>query len=569
MKRALSLFALVFWVAVPLNCHAASQPNDVRAKIDQYMNAVVNLDHFMGSVLVARGNRVLLAKGYGMADVKANTPNTPETEFRIGSVTKQFTAMAILMLQEEHKLKVQDPVCKYVPACPKDWQPIKIFNLLTHTSGIPNFTAFPNYIKVRTESLTPAQLVNLFKDKPLDFTPGAKFSYSNSGYVLLGYIIERVSGESYRQFLQQKIFGPLGMKHSDYDDSHPDEKTHAKGYSYVSDKFEPAPYVNMSVPFSAGALYSTVEDMYIWDRALTTHKLVPESLQKEMFTPHVPVTGDLAKIQGATGGEHYGFGWFIKDEFGRKEYSHEGGIAGFTSLNGWFPEQNVYVIVLDNMTSPNIFEVGKNLAAIAFGEKYTIPKAFKAISLPAKDLEKFVGFYQMAPKRLITITQTGDQLKTQLTGQPAFPIYPESKTRFFLKAVRAEVLFQVNGKDQVTGLVIQQGGGQFPAKRISAAEAAKAVQQPKTISMSPESLQKFAGSYQLAPGFVIAVTLEGDRLKAQATGQPSAPIFPESNTEFFYKVADAQITFKMDDNGKVTGLVLHQHGRDMPAEKIK
>ncbi|MGH8233290.1 MAG: serine hydrolase [Rhodanobacteraceae bacterium] len=470
MKQILSPIALAALLAVPLSTQAGDHPNDVRAKIEQYMNAAVKAEHFMGSILVARGDDVIIAKGYGMADLESRVPNAPDTEFRIGSVTKQFTAMAILMLQQAGKLNVHDPVCKYVPKCPRDWQPITIYELLTHTSGIPNYTEFKNFTEVMSQSMTPTQMVALFKNKPLDFQPGAKFSYSNSGYVLLGYILERVSGESYKQFLQQHIFGPVGMKDSGYDKSRPTAANHAKGYSYAG-KYEPAPFVDMSTPFSAGALYSTVRDLYTWDRALAAGKLIPASLQQQMFAPQVSVaTG------GGAGSVHYGFGWFIGKEFGHTEYSHEGGIQGFTSFNSWFPKQHVYIIVLDNMQSPQVATIANSLAAIVFGGKYEIPETFKAILLPAKDLEKFVGTYQVAPKIFLAITQTGDQLKVQMTGQPAFPIYPESKTRFFLKAVRSQIFFQTNAQGKVTWLVIRQNGQTHPGKRV---DAAKATSKPK------------------------------------------------------------------------------------------
>lgn len=468
MPRIFHWALVVACVAAPLRAPAGTPPSSLRAKLDQYMDAAAKVEHFMGSVLVARGDQVILARGYGMANLASGTPNAPDTEFRIGSNTKQFTAMAILMLQAEGKLDVHDPVCKFVPQCPADWRPITLYNLLTHTSGIPDFTDFPSYPKIRPQTMTPTRLVALFKDKPLKFKTGARFSYSNSGYVLLGYIIERVSGESYQQFLQQHIFGPLGMHDSGYDQSHPVAKNHAAGYRVADGKYEPAVFVNMTVPFSAGALYSTVRDLYTWDQALeaNTGKLIPPSLHTEMFAPHVPVDDGITKVDPEAGAMHYGYGWFINRQFGHLEYSHEGGIAGFTSLNSWFPDEHVYIIVLDNMTSPEIFQIGNSLAAIVFGQPYTLPQPFKAITLPAKDLARFVGTYRMAPKMDITITRDGDQLMSRMTGQPAVAIYPESPTRFFLKVVRAEILFQVNGKGQVTGLAVHQNGRDMPASKV-------------------------------------------------------------------------------------------------------
>ncbi|MGH8127643.1 MAG: serine hydrolase [Gammaproteobacteria bacterium] len=461
MKRSLALMLVLSVLAAPSSCHAFAAEKDLSSEINQYMNAAGKAWHFMGSILVARDGRVIIAKGYGMANVEREIPNTPDTEFRIGSNTKQFTSMAIMMLQAEGKLDVHDPVCKYVPDCPKDWQPITIHNLLTHTSGIPDFTNFPIYMKVRDKTLTPTQLLALFKDKPLDFKPGAKFKYSNSGYEVLGYIVEKVSGETYAQFLQQHIFKPLGMTDSGYDSSHPTAKNHAKGYGAYDDtkkKYPPAPFVDMSVPFSAGALYSTVRDLYTWDRALAAVKLLPKPLHQQMLAPQVPV--------GDSGKAFYGYGWFVSTEFGHRSYSHEGGIAGFTSVNSWFPDQHAYVIVLDNVTSPYVMDVARNLTAILFGKPYKLPKALKAIHLPASELQKFVGTYQLDPKFSLTITLKGDQLMSQGTGQPAIPIFPESKTEFFTKAFPSSITFKSNDKGKVTGLVLHQGGQDSPAKKI-------------------------------------------------------------------------------------------------------
>ena len=551
-----------------LGARASAHKTGLREKLDRYMKASVKVDHFMGTVLVARDGKVLLIKGYGMADLKDHVPNRPDTEFRIGSVTKQFTAMGILMLQAEGKLNVHDRICKYVPDCPGDWKPITIFQLLTHTSGIPNFTSFPNYLTLMSKPTTPTQLLADFRDKPLDFKPGTRFKYSNSGYVVLGYIIRQVSGEAYKHFLQQHVFGPLDMRNSGYDSSHPTAKNHAEGYEYDDGHYRPAPYVNMTVPYSAGALYSTVRNLYAWDRALESGKLLPEALHQQMFAPQVPVGGEIGKILGDDGSVHYGFGWFISKEFGHRQYSHEGGIQGFTSLNSWFPRQHAYVIVLDNVTSPHIFTIGRSLAAILFDQKYTLPAEPRAIHLPVGELQKFVGAYRLAPNFTITITRKGDQLIAQATSQPAAPIFPRSKTGFFYKIVDAQISFVSNAKGRVTGLVLHQNGQDMPGRRVNPKSIEKDGRTHKTVKLTKMQLQRFVGTYQLAPGFSIVIEREGDQLKEQATGQPALPIYPESKTEFFLKVVDAQISFVTNGQGIVTGLVLHQNGRDLAGKKV-
>lgn len=545
---------------------SAAPAQDAAVKANEYMQASAKFDHFMGSVLIAQHGKILLSKGYGMANLKLGIPNTPETEFRIGSNTKQFTAMAILLLQERQKLSVDDPVCKYVPDCPGAWAPITIQNLLTHTSGIPNFTSFRDYLRIRSQVMTPAKVMALFENKPLDFKPGSKFKYSNSGYIVLGYIIEKVSGQTYAQFLQQNIFAPLGLAHTGYGIDHPAGKDPAQGYFNPGSGFVESPYIDMSVPFSAGALYSTTLDLYRWDQSLTTNKLVSENSLEAMFHPYVAAPDKLAPP-----GTHYGFGWFISTVFGRTEIWHEGGISGFTSFNGWFPADGACVIVLDNTQSPEIYQISRALTAMLFRQPYKIPRQYQTITLTPDVLDHYVGQYQLAPGFILTIRREGPQLIAQAARQPPAPIYPESKTEFFYKVVDAQITFTLGQNGVGTGLVLHQNGRDMPAKKISSKRAAPPAQpgEEKSISLPESALEKLVGKYQLAPDFFITITRNGEQLSEQATNQAAFPIYPESPNEFFLKVVDAQITFEMDSEGRVTGLVLHQGGRDMPAKKVE
>src|SRR5713101_3187260 len=206
-------------------------PDTPAGRIDQIVQSSVSNKQFMGSVLVARGNEVLFSKGYGAANLEWAIPNTPSTKFRLGSVTKQFTSASIFLLEERGKLKIDDPVKKYMPDAPAAWDKVTIFNLLTHTSGIPSFTGFPDYASTEAIATTPEKLVARFRDKPLEFQPGEKWNYSNSGYVLLGYLIEKISGQPYAKFVQENIFTPLGMTSSGYDSNTAIIRHRAAGYT--------------------------------------------------------------------------------------------------------------------------------------------------------------------------------------------------------------------------------------------------------------------------------------------------------------------------------------------------
>ena len=416
------------------------------------MNAVIHVDGFSGTVLVARNGKPIVSKGYGMANIELGVPNAPQTVFRLGSVTKQFTAMAIMMLAERGKLSVSDPICKYLPDCPAAWQPITVRNLLTHTSGIPNYTSFPDFAKTTISPITNAEMNGLLKDKPLEFAPGEKFAYTNSGYYVLGEIIEKVSGKTYADFLQENIFTPLGMKQTGYDNPLQIIKNRAAGYQRQGGEIINASYMDMSVPYAAGALYSTTGDLLLWDQALYTEKLVSKKSLDEIFTPFK---------------NGYGYGWGIGKKFDRREISHGGGIYGFATEISRFPDDQVTVIVLSNVQAAPSGKIAGDLAAIVFGAKYEIPQERKEIAVDAKILEKYVGQYKIEqPSIVIAVTLENGKLLGQLEGQSKFGLSPESETKFFSKDVNATITFVKDANGQTTGLTLNQGGSGFPAQKI-------------------------------------------------------------------------------------------------------
>lgn len=430
---------------------ARQSPAQIVTKVDEYMNAAAKVEGFSGSILVALDGKPVISKGYGMANYELDVPNTPQTVFRLGSITKQFTAMAVMMLQERNKLTVQDPICKYLEDCPTAWQPITIRHLLTHTSGIPNFTEFPDYAKTMSLPVTQASLIERFKDKPLEFVPGEKSNYSNSGYYLLGMVIERASGKTYADFSQENIFVPLGMKQTGYDDTRSIVKNRAAGYTRQGTSILNAAYTNTDITFSAGALYSTTEDLLRWDQALYTEKLVKRKSLEEMFTPFK---------------EGYGYGWGVGKMFDRRVINHSGGISGFSTIINRFPDDRVTVIVLTNAQYLNAGRFASALSAIVFGAPYQIPQEREAIIIAPEILDKYAGQYQVTPSIIITITNENGKLMGQVTGQSKNELFPESETKFFLKAVNAQVTFVKDAKGVVTNLILHQNGRNVPAKKI-------------------------------------------------------------------------------------------------------
>lgn len=340
---------------------AAPTGQALDAALEAYLRAATRNEQFSGTVLLARGGKPVFVRSYGMANYEHGVPNGADTVFRLASVTKQFTALAVMQLQERGKLKVDDPICRHLADCPAAWRPITIRQLLNHTSGIPNFSSLPEWDEVLSRrDYTPARLVALFRDLPLKSTPGEKYDYSNSGYHLLSLIIERASGMGWGDYVKQHILAPIGMTHSGDDNTRALIPHRAAGYYSLGTTFINAPIISRTVGYAAGGLYSTVGDLLLWDRALTPGRLVGRASLDAMFTP--------AK-------SNYGFGWRIGERFGRREMDHSGSDNGFSTYIIRFPADNLTAIVLSNSDRASAGKVGNAMAAIAFGQPVTLPVA--------------------------------------------------------------------------------------------------------------------------------------------------------------------------------------------------
>src|SRR5579883_607157 len=454
---------------------AASAFAQDAGRMDQVVQSYATSRKFMGTALVARDGQVLFSKGYGFANLEWNIPNAPNTKFRLGSVTKQFTAASILLLEERGKLSVTDPVKKYMPDAPAAWDKITIRHLLSHTSGIPNFTAFADYQKLEPFAATPTELVARFRDKPLDFQPGEKWNYSNSGFVLLGWIIEKVSGGSYEKFVTENIFTPLDMKDSGYDSNYAIIPRRADGYEVAPNGYRHAGFIHMSIPHAAGALYSTTEDLLKWEQGLFGGKVLkPASLEK-MTTPVL---------------QNYAFGLGVDTSAGHKRIGHGGGIEGSNTQLAYFPDDKLTVVVLENSAGAvPPAEIADKLGAVAHGEAVTLPTERKEITLDGAVLKRHAGAYQMqdgGPVMLVTLE--GNQLSAKLGNQPSIPIFPESENKFFLKVVDAEIEFAPGQ------LTLHQGGRDMVGKRLDDAAAKQAADAAAATARRIKEQKPAAGS---------------------------------------------------------------------------
>jgi CubicO group peptidase (beta-lactamase class C family) len=440
--------AFFFFPALLLSLSMVAQPSP--GKLDTLLAAYHKLGSFSGSVLVAQKGIVIFQKGEGYKDSKAAATNDEHTIFQIGSVTKQFTSAIILQLQEQHKLAVQDKLSKYLPGYPQGDQ-ISIENLLTHTSGVYNYTNDAAFMTNHTtQPMARDSLLALFRNKPLGFPPGEKFSYSNSGYILLGYLIEKITGKPYFQVVSENIFQPLHMDRSGFDFAGLKSADKATGYSSAA-MDQPAPVVDSSVSFSAGAMYTTVGDLYKWDRGLYTGRIVSQASLEKAFTPYK---------------SGYGYGWSIDSAYGKRDLSHGGSITGFTSFILRVPETETCIILLDNHQSTVLGKIAADINALLNNKEYKIPEEKKEITLDSAILRQYVGEYELAPAFHVVVTLNSGKLEAQPTGQGKAQLFAEREGLFFLKVVDAEVEFQEGADGKIEKMILHQNGMQMPGKKV-------------------------------------------------------------------------------------------------------
>lgn len=440
--------ALVSLTALTLFAGPAFAQNPER--MDEVVRAAVEADEFSGSVLVARDGEVLLDRGYGFANREWSVPNDGDTKFRLASVSKQFTAVAVMILHERGLVDLDAPVKTYLSDAPAAWDGVMVRHLLSHTSGIPNFTDFDDYEASRTLPATLDGLIARFRDHPLDFQPGEDWSYSNSGYILLTAIIEEASGQSYADFVAEALFQPLGMTDSGYDSHAAILPRRASGYSPTAEGFVNADYVDMSIPQGAGALYSTTHDLLKWEQGLFGGRLLrPDSLT--LLT--TPVRNQ------------YAFGLMVKEKDGNTTVAHTGGIEGFNTYMAYDPTRRLTVVVLGNLNGPGPDQVGGSLLALARGETVTLASERQTVTIAPEELRAYEGVYELSPTFALTMSVVDGRLMTQATGQDAFELYAEATDRFFLRVVDAQITFTRDAAGVVDGLILHHGGRDSRAPR--------------------------------------------------------------------------------------------------------
>lgn len=460
-----SLAASAFALAFGISSGNAQQPSraSLVARIDSLANDFLRSTHTPAiSVAVLRGSDTLVMKGYGEASISPHREANAATVYRIGSITKQFTAAAIMRLIERGKLSLSDPMSKYLPDVPLHGQTVTIRQLLNHTSGIHSYTSDPEWQKTWAQDLTPRQIVAFVDKDTFDFAPGTNWRYNNTGYVLLGMIIEKITGESYANHLQRELFTPLGLRHTSYCPSRTTDPAFAAGYSSGSGTAQPAEYLSMTHPFSAGSLCSTVGDLVIWQRALASGRVVDLRSYSLMSVADTLNTGRRL---------NYGFGLVPGNLAGHRVVGHTGGVNGFTTSGLFFPDDTVNVVVFSN-SDRGPEPLGLNISRALFGLPLVAgPKALVAVPLSAADRDRLAGVYDLATpdggKFVIHVMVENGELVTQAEGpgQGKIPLVHVGNLRFGASFDPSLRLTFVSEDGKILKAALEQGGGRMEGPR--------------------------------------------------------------------------------------------------------
>ena len=574
--RSYHAFALLAILAL----HASAFAQDKGAKIDEILSLYQKYGQFNGSALVADNGKVIYKKGFGLANMEWNIPNAPDTKFRLGSITKQFTATLILQLVEQGKIKLDGKLTDYLPDYRKDTgAKVTIHNLLSHTSGIPSYTSLPGFFQnVSRNPYTVDEFIKKYASGDLEFEPGTKFVYDNSGYFLLGAIIEKVTGKPYEQVLKENIFDPLGMKNTGYDHWDTIISKRATGYSRSARGFQTAAYLDMSIPYAAGSLYSTVEDLYLWDQALYGEKILSAKSKELMFKPNL---------------NNYGYGFVITNAtfpppttLQVPVIQHNGGINGFNTVIVRMTNDKRLIVLLDNAEDGQYLDrISFGIMSILYDRPAETPRRSIANELLTTIREKGVASAITQYRALkagptaneydfgeAELNRLGYQLLSMKKGAEAIEILKLNVETFPQSANVYDSLgeaYSANNNKELSIANYKKSLELDPNNANAKAHLATLTGEQKDVNVDPKILDSYAGEYQLGPTFTITITSENGKLMAQATGQEKFELFPTSETDFYLKVVPASVTFVKDAAGKVTELVLTQNGRKGTAKKIR
>lgn len=450
----------VLALSVTCACTVAAQSTSDR--LAAYLSARAQLGQFNGTVLVAQGGRVLFEQGYGLADVAFGVPATAATRYEVASITKMFTAAAILRLQEAGAVSTAAPMCSYLADCPDAWRAITVSQLLHHTSGVPDYEASlelgsPAYVDYMLPSRSADRILRDARGKPLDFAPGTQFSYSNTGYILLSAIIERLSGRSYREYVREQVLTPAGMRSSTFVDRDSIVPNMAGGYRRGIDGLAEIaagmrldartlvrePLLPLDGAHGDAALITTARDLWHWTEALAASTALKPASIREMFLPGL----------GA-----YGTGWFIGARYGRKTASHTGALPGYPSMIEWYPDSRTTIVVLSNVVGMRLSRVMRDLAAITFGQPYDVPTAHVFVAFDSVSAAPLAGTYALEDGKLAHVTVDKEMLAVAIPGRFTAGALPLGGDVFYAPMFENTIRFERTADGAGRRIVLQVDG---------------------------------------------------------------------------------------------------------------
>lgn len=500
-----------------------------------------------GVVLIAEKGKITYEKAFGMAHLELDVPMKTDMVFEIGSITKQFTAVAILQLAEQHKIQLQDPLIKYFPDFPAHCKDISIHHLLNHTSGLNNFTSENSWSEVWRTDLSMQETIALFINKPLAFQPGEKFSYCNSGYVLLGAIIQKVSGETYEAYLQKNIFNPLEMKNTYFGSRSKIIKNRVQGYQ-KNQEFINAEYVTFSQTGAAGALMSTTHDLSKWYTALYHHKVISPKSLRLATTAYNTQTGKPT---------HYGYGWFINEVNGVQTVEHGGGIFGFLTYALYLPTEDILITVLTNYDQYNPEALTVKLASLATNQ---YRKKIQPIQINAEIGRSWAGDYEFDDGITRTVLFENDTLYSQIPGRDKIALIPVADNEFYFEGIpEAKLEFRPENntvKAVLRNRIVEKTGWRKTKKDDT-----------RAVTLSEEWLQKMVGEYKIPPSLTFTFTVINKNLVLHFPGQPALELWASNETHFFSKTVGVEFIFEKDQNNTITSVTILQNGQKILAKK--
>ncbi|WP_461790425.1 serine hydrolase [Pedobacter sp.] len=516
---------------------------------DSLLSTIFPKDGPGGTVLISKAGKVLFNKAYGKANLELNVPMRTEHVFRLGSITKQFTAVCILKLLEEGKLSLEDELIKFIPDYPLNGKKITIANLLTHTSGIKNYTALSTFNEnLKRQDRSPKELIDLFKDQPLDFEPGSDYKYSNSGYILLGYIIEKLSGKSYGEYVQKNIFEPLQMSNSYYDERSKVISERISGYRKRNGSYENSDFLSMTLPYAAGSLLSTTGDLLKWYNGLEDGKVISRASLELAHT-----SGRLANGK-ETG---YGFGWEIGNIQGSKAIKHNGIVNGFFTDVIYLPTEEIFVSILANYENIGDLDIAvAKLAAIALDRPYI----FNTKVIESTGLQQYQAVYSNPYEGERFITNQDGILMYYHKGGGKTRLIPYGTDIFLLENSLNSLMFQRDDKGTINGYQIKGTGATSIWKK------SKEIPLINRINISSQVLNRYTGKYLFEPNMLFEVVLENGKLFGRV-GNDQKELTPFEENKFYANDIDATVIFNLDKSGQTISVTKIQNS-EMRAKKL-